>query len=95
MAAFCACSETGMPDANGSGSMESGRFLAVEVANPASTRASDNDYEPGSDNESKVHSLRFYFFNKAGEAVSVSANGSTNYVDCPQIESVTRGGGFM
>ena len=93
MAAFCACSETGMPDANGSGSMESGRFLAVEVANPASTRTSDNDYEIGSDNESKVHSLRFYFFNKAGEAVSVSANGSTNYVDCPQIEPEAGGDG--
>lgn len=59
--------------------------MAIDISNPPSlpgTRANlDGDFEEGSGDEHKINSLRFYFFDNAGTAVSVSSDGIKNYVD--------------
>ncbi|WP_302586136.1 Mfa1 family fimbria major subunit [uncultured Alistipes sp.] len=84
VAAFCACSEKEAPG-GANGSEDSGRFLAVEMANPVTKKALADDYETGSDAEDKVYSLRLYFFDSAGQAAAVSPGATVNYVDCPEV----------
>lgn len=88
--ALSACSENEMSEENDLEVKNGGRFLAVEIANPATTRAEsvlDGDYEAGLDGENKVNSLRFYFFDGTGAPVSVNVVGDKNYVDCTEIIS--------
>lgn len=93
--ALSACSsesevfEGGSPDAGGES-----RFMAVEVMNPSATglmgvksragEANDGGYEKGSAAENKISSLRFYFFDNEGNAVTV--NGGVNYVTASSIQ---------
>lgn len=84
VAALSACAEKNGPELNGPDD-NGGRFLAVEISNPASRADIDGEYEEGSGDEHAINSLRFYFFNGAGEAVKVSVSGTTNFVDCSEI----------
>lgn len=93
--ALSACSsesevfEGGNPDAGGES-----RFMAVEVMNPAATglkgvksragEQNDGGYEKGQVAENKINSLRFYFFDNAGNPVTV--NGGVNHVTASSIE---------
>lgn len=60
------------------------RFMSVQIINPAGTKATDGGYEKGSDDENKVNSLRFYFFNEDGSPITVNATagagGDKNFV---------------
>lgn len=73
--------ETGSDIGDAAGS----RFMSVQIINPAGTRAvTDGGYEKGTDNENKVNSLRFYFFNEDGSPITVNATagagGDKNFV---------------
>lgn len=73
--------ETGSDIGDDAGS----RFMSVQIINPAGTRAvTDGGYEKGTDNENKVNSLRFYFFNEDGSPITVNATagagGDKNFV---------------
>jgi hypothetical protein len=66
------------------------RFMTVTIRNSeGNTRAggdqSGNLYEEGLDQENKVESIRFYFFDKDGEPYKISYTGK-NYYDCEEIE---------
>lgn len=72
--------ETGSDIGDAAGS----RFMSVQIINPAGTKATDGGYEKGTDNENKVNSLRFYFFNEDGSPITVNATagagGDKNFV---------------
>lgn len=81
-----ACSENGVPDTKGPDeSKTGGRFLTVGIADAGTTRAGADGYEAGSGSESRIGSLRFYFFDSKGSPVSVNLAGRKNYVDCTDI----------
>lgn len=95
--ALSACSTENDPLGGSPGGNSEGRFMAVEISNPAMLSRAGGDqtpgknegsyedggmYEEGYETENKVNSVRFYFFDNQGNAVSVNANGTgTNYVD--------------
>ena len=84
--ALGACSENGAPDTKGPDeSKTGGRFLTVGIADAGTTRAGADGYEAGSGSESRIGSLRFYFFDSKGSPVSVNLAGRKNYVDCTDI----------
>lgn len=92
--ALSACSsesevwEGGTPDVGGES-----RFMAVEVMNPSAAglmgvkpragEQNDGGNEKGSAAENKINSLRFYFFDNAGNPVTV--NGGVNHVTASSI----------
>lgn len=69
------------------------RFMSVTIrnvqggskadSNPGQ-QTTDGKYEEGLKDENEIASLRFYFFNSEGKAVSVKQNG-TNFYDCEEI----------
>lgn len=67
------------------------RYMSVTIRNANGGRAGGNQdgnlYEEGLSGENEITSVRFYFFNEAGDAVSVKSDG-TNYYDCTEITSV-------
>lgn len=68
---------------------ENSRFMSVQIVNPAGTKATDGGYEKGSDEENKVTSLRFYFFDDNGNPITVNATSGggndKNYVEATDI----------
>lgn len=69
-AMFSACSSDNVTDENGGANGETvTRYLTVDLKNVGTapgTRA--NGYEYGTENESKINSVRFYFFHSNGNA---------------------------
>lgn len=63
--------------------MEGDRFLSVQISNPITRAAGDEQdgYVEGTEDENQINSLRFYFFNTEGAPVSVSSLTEKNYVD--------------
>lgn len=81
--ALSACSsENDGLDNGGSNAKGESRFMSVEISSPL-TRA--NGYEEGADVENKIASLRFYFFDKDGNAVTVNSASGVNYVNATSI----------
>lgn len=78
--------ETGSDIGDAAGS----RFMSVQIINPAGTKATDGGYAEGSADENQVNNLRFYFFDEAGNPVTVNAtsgvNKNQNYVIATSIE---------
>ena len=66
------------------------RFMSVTIRNvqggskAEGDQTTDGKYEEGLEKENKIESLRFYFFNSEGKAVSVKQDG-TNFYDCTEI----------
>lgn len=88
--ALGACSESEAPDTDSPEKGKAGgRFLTVGIADAGATRAGSDDYEAGSDSESGIGSLRFYFFDDKGSPLSVNLAGRKNYVDCTNIVAGT------
>ena len=90
--ALSACSENEMPEVKNPVTKDGGRFLAVEISNPAVTKALERNvvtkalkrnYEDGAAAENQINSLRFYFFDNNGNAAAVNAS-QVNYVDCTE-----------
>lgn len=79
-AMFSACSSDNVTDENGGANGETvTRYLTVDLKNVGTapgTRA--NGYEYGTENESKINSVRFYFFHSNGNAYKL-ADG-TNFI---------------
>lgn len=68
------------------------RFMTVTIRNSeGNTRAGGDQsgdlYEEGLEQENKVESIRFYFFDKDGKPYKISYTGK-NYYDCEEIEPV-------
>ena len=78
--AFVGCTSGDDVDPNGGNSPEGTRYLTVNLVSSDATRA---EYENGTDDENKVTSVRFYFFNSAGGAANVKLKGTeyVNYFD--------------
>ena len=87
--AFVGCTSRDDVDPNGGGSGDgSTRYLAVNLVSSDLTRAGDG-YEDGSQEENKVTSVRFYFFNAAGGAASVKLKNG-KYVNFYDWETPTQ-----
>ena len=88
--AFVGCTSRDDVDPNGGGSGDgSTRYLAVNLVSSDLTRAAASGYEDGSQEENKVTSVRFYFFNAAGGAASVKLKDG-NYVNFYDWETPTQ-----
>ena len=58
-------------------------YLSINITSNGSTSRADEKYEDGSESESKVEAIRFYFFDDSGNAVSVKKSGEQmqSYLD--------------
>lgn len=58
-------------------------YISVNIVSTpeGGTRAADDKYEAGTDQENKVTKVRFYFFDESGNAASVKASNQANYYD--------------
>lgn len=58
-------------------------YISVNIASTpeGGTRAADDKYEAGTEAENKVSKVRFYFFDKSGNAAAVKASSQANYYD--------------
>lgn len=67
---------------NGANGESETRYMSVNLMSSDVTRAADG-YEDGSEDENKVTSVRFYFFDENGDATDVKLLGTTyvNYYD--------------
>lgn len=61
------------------------RFMTISIRNAEGLSRADETFEDGSDAESKIKTIRFYFFDKDGKAYRISYTGK-NYYDCEEIE---------
>ncbi len=90
--AFSACSD-GVPAETVPGESGKRHFLTVGITGSVTTRAAETPlsdlYEPGSDSEDKINSLRFYFFDDKGEPADIGIAGKRNYVNCTKITPET------
>lgn len=78
------CSQEGIsPDEEIEGGDATRSYMVVNLVNSdaAGTRAVDGKYEDGTEAENKVTSVRFYFFNSTGGAVSVKKKADGSYVN--------------
>lgn len=79
--AVVGCSSGDDGDLNGGASGNgSTSYLAVNLVSSDATRAQQG-YEDGDENENKVASVRFYFFNGAGGAANVKLTTTGSYVN--------------
>lgn len=79
--AVVGCSSGDDGDLNGGASGNgSTSYLAVNLVSSDVTRAQQG-YEDGDENENKVTSVRFYFFNGAGGAANVKLTTTGSYVN--------------
>lgn len=78
--AGCSSDEPGGMPVNGDAETN---YLSVSLVSATASRAADDAYEVGTKEENEVKSVRFYFFDAAGEAAAVKYNttGFNSYYD--------------
>lgn len=78
--ASCSSDEPGKgQDENDGGDV---KYLAVQIVTPtASGSRADGDFEAGSTTENEIKTIRFYFFNESGNAVTVKSGATDNTYD--------------
>lgn len=90
--AACSSEDPQVPQAPG-GEVAGGdsRYMSVTIRNANGGRANPgqqagNLFEEGLTGENEIKSVRFYFFDEAGQPVAVKHD-RTNYYDCTELES--------
>jgi len=81
---LASCSNDDLNGPDGSKGEPVTSYLSVSIVAPTGTKAGETtDYEDGLDVENKVSSIRFYFFDNAGNPVNVKAGNGTrsNYYE--------------
>ena len=80
-AALFSCSEKGL--VTGGDDVTDGEseisYLSVNIVSSQETGTRAENFKVGSEEENKVNSIRFYFFDENGEAAEVKSNGATYY----------------